>query len=270
MKMAKPSAQDVKAAEELLHVLQLIAAWGGPWPNPAAGENLCELLNNGETAFDYANTTHLQTLYNNLARLQRTACPARVISGMCHVIMYEKNEILDPESDCIDLHPRFAQAQAQIEQLQAECQTLRGLQPAPPPRPPEGEGLPRYGLRWNGPGQPLSVPMDDGYWTPWHLAATAVVMPDTDCEWCAGAGHDSYGDKCAHCINPARGVPEGKEFSQFLSAVMDAAGLVRHGRQSKELSEYLGGKCMEYMLSATPTQPDQCAHDLTMVKAGEA
>lgn len=174
MKMAKPSAQDVKAAEELLHVLQLIAAWGGPWPNPTAGENLCELLNNGETAFDYANTTHLQTLYNNLARLQRTACPARVISGMCHVIMYEKNEILDPESDCIDLHPRFAQQQAQIEQLQAECETLRGLQPAPPPRPPEGEGLPRYGLRWNGPGQPLSVPMDDGYWTPWHLANSAA------------------------------------------------------------------------------------------------
>lgn len=174
MKMAKPSAQDVKAAEELLHVLQLIAAWGGPWPNPAAGENLCELLNNGEIAFDYANTTHLQTLYNNLARLQRTACPARVISGMCHVIMYEKNEILDPKSDCIDLHPRFAQQQAQIEQLQAECETLRGLTPEAPPRPPEGEGLPRFGLRWNGPGQPLSVPMDDGYWTPWHLANSAA------------------------------------------------------------------------------------------------
>lgn len=59
-------------------------------------------------------------------------------------------------------------------------------------------------------------------------------------------------------LNPTRGVPEGKEFSQFLSAVMDAAGLVRHGRQSKELSEYLGSKCMEYMLSTAPSQPDQC------------
>lgn len=178
MKMAKPSAQDVKAAEELLHVLQLIAAWGGPWPNPAAGENLCELLNNGEIAFDYANTAHLQTLYNNLARLQRTACPARVISGMCHVIMFEKNEILDPESNCIDLHPRFAQLQAQLEQLQAECEMLRGLTPEPPPRPPAGEGLPRYGIRWSGPGTPLSVPMDDGYWTPWHLAEAALIAGD--------------------------------------------------------------------------------------------
>lgn len=62
----------------------------------------------------------------------------------------------------------------QLEQLEALCTQLRGLTPEPPPRPPEGEGLPRYGLRWNGPGQPLSVPMDDGYWTPWHLANSAA------------------------------------------------------------------------------------------------
>lgn len=49
---------------------------------------------------------------------------------------------------------------------------------------------------------------------------------------------------------PSRGEQEGKEFSQFLSAVMTAAGLVRHGRQSKELSEYLGRMCMQYMTAA--------------------
>lgn len=47
-----------------------------------------------------------------------------------------------------------------------------------------------------------------------------------------------------------------KDFSQFLSAVMDAAGLIRHGRQSKELSEYLGMKCMEYR-GATPSAGSQ-------------
>jgi hypothetical protein len=51
-----------------------------------------------------------------------------------------------------------------------EIERLKGVTPALPPRPPEGEGLPRYGIRWNGVDQPLSVPMDDGYWTPWHLA----------------------------------------------------------------------------------------------------
>lgn len=45
---------------------------------------------------------------------------------------------------------------------------------------------------------------------------------------------------------------DSREFSQFLTAVMDAAGLVRHGRQSKELSEYLGSQCMKYRLTAAP------------------
>ncbi|QIH05133.1 MULTISPECIES: hypothetical protein [unclassified Pseudomonas] len=54
--------------------------------------------------------------------------------------------------------------------LLAQLEQLRGLRPAVPPRPPEGNGLPRYGLRWNGPQQPLATLMDDGYWTPWHLA----------------------------------------------------------------------------------------------------
>lgn len=56
------------------------------------------------------------------------------------------------------------------DQLRAENDRLEGLRPESPPRPPDGDGLPRYGLRWNGPQQPLAVPMVDGYWTPWHLA----------------------------------------------------------------------------------------------------
>ena len=59
---------------------------------------------------------------------------------------------------------------AAILALVAEIDQLKGLMPDWPPRPPDGEGLPRYGLRWNGPQQPLAVPMNDGYWTPWHLA----------------------------------------------------------------------------------------------------
>lgn len=44
-------------------------------------------------------------------------------------------------------------------------------------------------------------------------------------------------------------------FSQFLTAVMDAAGLVRHGRQSKELSEYLGKECIRLRLMNAPSAP---------------
>lgn len=123
MKMAKPSARDIEAAEELLQILQMIdARFGGPWANPEAGDSLSELLQDGEEEFDCDNTTHLQTLYNNLARLLRTtpAFYGRVISGMCHVIMYDKNQIIDPESDCIDLHPRFQQMADRLNALEAK------------------------------------------------------------------------------------------------------------------------------------------------------
>lgn len=178
MKMAKPSARDIEAAEELHQVLQMLdARFGGPFQNHEAGDDLAMLLDNGDNAFDSYNLQHLQTLYNHLARLLRTAPNfyGRVIGGMVWVIMNEANQILDPESDCIDLHPRFQQMADQLIELQAKVESLRGLQPEAPPRPPDGTGLPRYGLRWNGDRQPLSVPMDDGYWTPWHLAASATA-----------------------------------------------------------------------------------------------
>ncbi|MEX7116835.1 hypothetical protein AB2C39_36880, partial [Pseudomonas aeruginosa] len=70
---------------------------------------------------------------------------------------------------------------AEAQALREEVAALRGAVPEVPPRPPEGGGLPRYGIRFNGQSQPLSVPMDDGYWTPWHLAealrARVVVTP---------------------------------------------------------------------------------------------
>jgi hypothetical protein len=58
----------------------------------------------------------------------------------------------------------------EVDELIDEVERLRGIKPELPPFPPEGDGLPRYGLRWNGPTEPLAVPMPDGYWTPWHLA----------------------------------------------------------------------------------------------------
>lgn len=69
---------------------------------------------------------------------------------------------------CADEHHR--ELAAGVTSLLTEIEMLIGLRPEWPPRPPNGEGLPRYGLRWNGPQQPLAVPMADGYWTPWHLA----------------------------------------------------------------------------------------------------
>jgi len=60
------------------------------------------------------------------------------------------------------------------DEARAEVERLRGMTPELPPRPFDGTGMPRYGFRWNGPTDPLAVPMSDGYWTPWHLASAEV------------------------------------------------------------------------------------------------
>ncbi len=69
----------------------------------------------------------------------------------------------------------------EIARLRAQVEALQGLRPEIPQRPPHSNdsryqhpALKRYGLRWNGPGQPVSVPMEDGYWTPFHAALAEV------------------------------------------------------------------------------------------------
>jgi hypothetical protein len=94
-----------------------------------------------------------------------------VIAYVCHGapgnagVMFSYLPIPEGFSRKIDLIDR-----THFETLRAENERLRGIQPDFPPRPPDGSGLPRYGLRWNGSQKPVATPMDDGYWTPWHLA----------------------------------------------------------------------------------------------------
>lgn len=78
------------------------------------------------------------------------------------------DRVLTDRRFCADEHHR--ELADGVTALLAEIEEVKGLRPEAPPRPPHGEGLPRYGLRWNGPQQPLAVLMVDGYWTPWHLA----------------------------------------------------------------------------------------------------
>ncbi len=65
--------------------------------------------------------------------------------------------------------------QDERDALKRDVERLQGIKPELPPRDGRGEGLPRYGLRWNGPDQPVATPMDDGFWVPWHLAKAAEM-----------------------------------------------------------------------------------------------
>lgn len=91
-----------------------------------------------------------------------------------------------------------------------------------------------------------------------------VLVPDEPTPEMLEAG-DGYQGTPATYRAMIRNAPKAcieTEFSQFLSAVMDAAGLVRHGRQSKELSDYLGDMCIKYRTAAihqpspAPAAPD--------------
>lgn len=75
-----------------------------------------------------------------------------------------------------DGHEDFEALLAEVKRLRGEVERLKGLKPELPPFPPAGAGLPRYGLRWPPAANqaPLAVPMDDGYWTPAHLAEAEV------------------------------------------------------------------------------------------------
>lgn len=46
--------------------------------------------------------------------------------------------------------------------------------------PDVAAALPRYGLRWNGPDQPVSTPMPDGFWTPFHIAHQALKVAEEE------------------------------------------------------------------------------------------
>lgn len=39
----------------------------------------------------------------------------RVISGMCHVILYDKNLFIDPDADTLQFHPRFNEMAHSLE-----------------------------------------------------------------------------------------------------------------------------------------------------------
>lgn len=90
-----------------------------------------------------------------------------------------RGEIIQALSAVLDIAENLIKKLTRdTSEIKEEHDRLKGLEPELPPRPPSDEGLPRYGLRWNGPKEPLSAPLDDGYWTPWHLAD--VVRQELD------------------------------------------------------------------------------------------
>lgn len=123
MKMAKASEKDIDAAGDAMSVLNDISS--GYYPKREGDE--CE-----DTFFDPDEPEHLRKFYDLMSATLDVSpgWPGRVIGGMCYVVLYDKNRIVDPDADVLELHPRFKQAEAQRDELldtlrliAAECTT---------------------------------------------------------------------------------------------------------------------------------------------------
>jgi hypothetical protein len=94
----------------------------------------------------------------------------------------EDTDVYLTEDEWEDMVHQQECAQAEIDDLRQEIADLKAAAQAAPELPPRPQAidnggckidvydLPRYGLSWNGPDTPVSTPMPNGYWTPFHLA----------------------------------------------------------------------------------------------------
>lgn len=103
MKVARADAKDLDAGLMLLGLLDTVS--GGYYPSDAEGED------DGPLHFDSEDPAHLAQLWKRLSACFDAApgFQGRVIFGAA-TLMDERNEVIDPQDDCIALHPRLTAA----------------------------------------------------------------------------------------------------------------------------------------------------------------
>lgn len=104
MKMAKADKKDIEAADQLMSLLHALSS--GLHPSSIQGDG-----NTHSEPFDPDDSDHLRALYDALDAIIESApgMPGRIIGGMCHVILWDKNKIVDPDADTLEIHPKHIQ-----------------------------------------------------------------------------------------------------------------------------------------------------------------
>lgn len=97
IRMAKATSEDLDAAFELADILTAIER--GFYP-AREGEK------DPPTYFDIDDREHLQYLHARLVQLATRGSLFRVAAGL-ETLLHPSNAIVDPDDDCIALHPRF-------------------------------------------------------------------------------------------------------------------------------------------------------------------
>ena len=77
----------------------------------------------------------------------------------------------------------------QIRALKQVIEKLKGIKPEKLTRiiTVQAGKLPRYGIRWTSPTDPIALRMDDGYWTPYHIAQILINEAREIIEYCMSA-----------------------------------------------------------------------------------
>lgn len=103
MKMAKATEKDIDSAGQAMSVLNSVCS--GYYPDQDGEEE-----GTSPTFFDPDDFLHLRLFYDLMKSTLdgSPGWPVRVIGGMCFVILYEKNQIVDPDAETLEVHPRIA------------------------------------------------------------------------------------------------------------------------------------------------------------------
>lgn len=114
MKMAKASQADIEMAMELANALEALSSrWGTTMPEKIAKGQTGE---DRDEAFSLDDHEHCRRVCEYLINLGRSASLFRVVMGMA-VVLDPRNELLDPDADTLEVHPRIQAALSAIKPL---------------------------------------------------------------------------------------------------------------------------------------------------------
>ena len=100
------------------------------------------------------------------------------------------------------------------------------------------DGLGRWGFKWKGNDHGTHVPMADGYWTPWHEAATAITALRGEVE----ASDKDRTELQALCDKQASELAKRRAENERMKALLFEIGnACALADKAEELSDYVSG-----------------------------
>lgn len=121
MKMAKASERDIEMALELSRTIEELMK--GYFPAGADDDD--------QGVFDPSDGRDCHKAIDLLFEIACKGSLFRVVFGMA-VVIDPKNEVVDPDADCLELHPKHQKAHEQRDELLDACKAMVSAQHSGP------------------------------------------------------------------------------------------------------------------------------------------